>query len=98
MDPNANVSLSSAPGLNAPGLNGAAADVASRLASDQRSLDALKRTAKEAPQAAVRQAAKQFEALFMNMLMKSMREALPKEDMLSSDASRMATGMLDGIV
>ena len=79
----------------APGLNVTAADVSSRLASDVRSLDALKRTAKDAPEAAVRQAAKQFEALFMNILMKSMREALPKEDMLASDASRMATGMLD---
>ncbi len=45
----------------------------SALANDVRSLDALRSKAAADPKAAVRQAAKQFEALFMNELMKSMR-------------------------
>lgn len=65
------------------------------LAIDAQSLSALKRSAKETPQAATRQAAKQFEALFMNMLLKSMREALPGSDPLTSDAGKTYTGMLD---
>ncbi len=65
------------------------------LAIDAQSLSALKRTAKEAPQQATRQAAKQFEALFMNMLLKHMRETLPGSDPLSSEASKTYTGMLD---
>ncbi len=67
----------------------------SGLAIDAQSLFALKKTAKESPQQATRQAAKQFEALFMNMLLKSMREALPGSDPLASDASKTYTGMLD---
>ena len=70
-------------------------ELSSHLAVDSRSLDALKATARRAPEEAVRQAARQFEAVFMNMLIKSMREALPRDDMLGSDASRLATGMLD---
>jgi peptidoglycan hydrolase FlgJ len=68
---------------------------ANSLAADARGLDALKRSANKAPQEAVRQAATQFEALFMNMLMKSMRESLPKEDPFASEATRSFTGMLD---
>jgi flagellar protein FlgJ len=67
----------------------------SGLAIDAQSLSALKKTAKESPQQATRQAAKQFEALFMNMLLKSMREALPGSDPLASDATKTFTGMLD---
>jgi flagellar protein FlgJ len=65
------------------------------LAIDGQSLSALKKTAKESPQQATRQAAKQFEALFMNMLLKSMREALPGSDPLASEATKTYTGMLD---
>ena len=73
----------------------AGAVMATGLASDARSLDALKRSAAKDPQGAVRQAASQFEAVFMNMLLKSMRDSLPREDMLGSDSTRMYTGMLD---
>lgn len=65
------------------------------LAIDAQALSALKRQAKEAPQEATRKAATQFEALFMNMLLKSMREALPGSDPLASDAGKSYTGMLD---
>ena len=65
------------------------------LAADSRSLDALKRDATRDPQGAIRSAARQFEALFMQMVLKSMREAMPKSGLLESSAGEMYTGMLD---
>lgn len=69
--------------------------VAQGLATDGRSLDALRRDAQRDPHGAVKKAAQQFEALFMQMVLKSMREALPKSGMLESTAQEMYTGMLD---
>jgi flagellar protein FlgJ len=69
--------------------------VAQGLATDGRSLDNLKRAARNDPQAAVKQAAQQFEALFLQTLLKKMREAMPKSGMLDSQAGDMYTGMLD---
>jgi flagellar protein FlgJ len=68
---------------------------ASDLAADSRSLDSLKRDAQRDPQGAVRKAAQQFEALFMQMVLKSMREATPKSGLFDSPAQDMYTGMLD---
>lgn len=65
------------------------------LAADGRSLDALKRTANKDPQAALKGAAQQFEALFLQMVLKSMREAIPKSGLLDSDSQQTYTGMLD---
>lgn len=70
-------------------------NTAAGLAIDAQSLAALKRTAKDTPREATRAAAKQFEALFMNMLLKSMRETLPGADPLASDGAKTYTGMLD---
>jgi flagellar protein FlgJ len=58
-------------------------------------LAALKREARSDPQRAVRQAAVQFEQMFVQMLLKSMREATPRFDPLASDSARMFQGMLD---
>lgn len=69
--------------------------VAQGLAGDGRSLDALKRQAQRDPHGAVRKAAQQFEALFMQMVLKSMREAVAKSGMLDSTAQQMYTDMLD---
>ncbi len=66
-----------------------------RLAFDARSLDALKARASGDPKGAVREAAKQFEALFMNELVKSMRSATLTSGMLDNAASTMGTEMLD---
>ena len=65
------------------------------IAADARSLDALRTQARNDPDRALKEAAKQFEALFMQMLLKSMREALPQTDPLASDATKSYTGMLD---
>ncbi|GAB4475916.1 MAG: flagellar assembly peptidoglycan hydrolase FlgJ [Burkholderiaceae bacterium] len=69
--------------------------VAQGLASDGRSLDALKREAQRDPRGAVKKAAQQFEALFMQMVLKSMRDALPNSGLLDSTAREMYTGLLD---
>ena len=65
------------------------------LATDSRSLDALRNQAKKDPDKALKAAATQFEALFMQMLLKSMREATPQFDPAASEAGRTYTGMLD---
>lgn len=65
------------------------------LAADSRSLDGLKRSAQRDPRGAVKQAAQQFEALFMQMVLKSMRDATPKSGLLDSPAGDTYTGMLD---
>ena len=65
------------------------------LAADGRSLDQLKRTASRDPKAALKAAAQQFEALFLQMVLKSMRDATPKSGLLDSDSQQTYTGMLD---
>lgn len=65
------------------------------LAADTQSLDALRVQAKQTPDKALAKAAKQFEAVFMNMLLKSMREATPQDGMFDSEQTNMFTSMLD---
>ena len=65
------------------------------LAGDARSLQALRSAAASDPKAAAREAAKQFEALFMQELLKSMRAAQVGSSPFDNDASRMGTEMLD---
>jgi flagellar protein FlgJ len=65
------------------------------LAADAHSLDALKRTAARDPKAALKGAAQQFEALFLQMVLKSMRDAIPKSGLLDSDSEKTYTSMLD---
>ena len=65
------------------------------LASDQRSLEALRHGAAKDPKAAARETANQFEALFMNALMKSMRASTEASGMLDNPATKLGTEMLD---
>jgi flagellar protein FlgJ len=65
------------------------------LAYDSRSLDALRAKAQADPKGALKAAAKQFESLFMNELLKSMRAATPASGMLDNEGSRLGTEMLD---
>jgi len=80
-----------------PGVIGSGAALPSMLATDVRGLDALRSKAAADPKAAVRQAAKQFEALFMNELMKSMRATtLAGPESTGGASGTMGTEMLDG--
>lgn len=65
------------------------------LASDSKSLSALRARAVTDPKTAVREVAKQFEALFMQELMKSMRAATLSSGMLDNEGSKLGTDMLD---
>lgn len=71
------------------------ADLASKFALDVQGVNQLKLDAKQSSPEALKQAAQQFEAVFMNMLMKSMREATPQDGMFDSEQTRMYTSMLD---
>ena len=66
------------------------------LATDVRTLDALRGRAASDPKAASREAAKQFEALFMNELVKSMRAATLASGLLDNETGKLGTEMLDG--
>src|SRR5574343_280935 len=65
------------------------------LAVDTRSLNALKVQAGQNSPEAAREAAKQFESLFMRELIKSMREATMKSGLLDSAQGDLGSDMLD---
>jgi flagellar protein FlgJ len=64
-------------------------------AANTLSLDALKSAAARDPKAAIKETAKQFEAIFMQQLLKSMREATVGSGMLDNSATQLGTEMLD---
>lgn len=67
----------------------------SSLAIDSQSLDKLRLQAKQSPDQALKAAAKQFESVFLNMMLKSMREATPQDGVFDSEQTKMFTSMLD---
>ena len=71
------------------------ADASGSLAVSARSLDKLRMQAKQSPDQALKVVAQQFETVFMNMMLKSMREATPQDGMFDSEQTKMFTGMLD---
>jgi flagellar protein FlgJ len=71
------------------------ADLSGGVAFDANSLNSLKNAAKENSPEAIKGVAKQFEAIFMNMMLKSMREASPQDNPFDNEQSRTFTSMLD---
>ena len=69
--------------------------ISSTSGSDGVDVAALRRSGKADSPEALRAAAQQFEGLFMNMVMKSMRDATPQDSPFDSQQSRMYTSMLD---
>lgn len=80
--------------MNTPSTLSLQGSVSNALAADGRSLNALKNASGDDPKA-IKEAAKQFEALFMRELIKSMREATMKSGLLDSAAGDLSTDMLD---
>jgi peptidoglycan hydrolase FlgJ len=76
-------------------LHNSPSNVANSLALDSQSLDSLRAQARQEPDKALKLAAKQFETVFMNMMLKSMREATPQEGLFDSEQTKMFTSMLD---
>ncbi|MCE9640711.1 MAG: flagellar assembly peptidoglycan hydrolase FlgJ [Betaproteobacteria bacterium] len=70
-------------------------NIAGGLAFDTQSLDQLKLQAKRDPDKAVAAAAKQFESVFLGMVLKSMREATPQDGVFSTDQTKLYTSLLD---
>jgi flagellar protein FlgJ len=70
-------------------------DSLSGLAADSQTLDRLRYQAKQAPDQALKKVAQQFEMVFLNMMMKSMRDATPQDGMMDSEQTKLFTGMLD---
>ncbi|MBU4184151.1 MAG: flagellar assembly peptidoglycan hydrolase FlgJ [Gammaproteobacteria bacterium] len=78
--------------MNTPGLSN------QRLVSDPGSLNALKFSAGQEGdkgKAALKETAKQFEALFMRELIKSMREATMKSGLLEGEGGNLGNDLLD---
>ena len=65
------------------------------MAGDVHSLARLRHGAAQDPKAAVREAAKQFEALFMQEIMKSMRATTMSSGLTDNEATKLGTEMLD---
>ena len=65
------------------------------LAIDTQALGQLRMQAKQTPDQALKAAAQQFESVFLNMMLKSMRDATPQDGATDSEQTRMFTGMMD---
>lgn len=70
-------------------------NLSGKLALDSTDLNSVRQAARQNSPDALKAAAQQFEALFMNMVMKSMRDATPQDGPFDSQQSRMYTSMLD---
>ncbi|MDR5893360.1 flagellar assembly peptidoglycan hydrolase FlgJ [Halomonas mongoliensis] len=70
-------------------------DASGQFALDVQGLNRLRYSARHNPEEGVRGAAEQFEALFIQMMLKSMRDTIPKSDLMESQATEMYQSMLD---
>jgi peptidoglycan hydrolase FlgJ len=70
-------------------------DFTSKLAIDSKSIDDLHLLSNQDSKKALREAAKQFEALFFHMLVKSMRDATIKSGLSDSQQTQFYTEMYD---
>jgi flagellar protein FlgJ len=70
-------------------------DISQQFSLDVSGLAALKRGARDNSPEALKATAQQFEALFLQMVLKSMRDATPQDGMLDSDQSRMYQSLFD---
>ena len=89
------MSLSSPSSLSGV-LSGSVSGAASS-ATDTRALSALRNSASRDPKAAIKETAKQFETLFMQQLLKGMREAQAamSSGLMENSATQLGTEMLD---
>jgi len=74
---------------------GQSSSISNALAADAGALGKLKMQAGQGTPEAIKEAAKQFESLFMRELIKSMREATMKSGMLDNPGSGLGTDLLD---
>lgn len=65
------------------------------FALDVQGLSRLRHSAAQDPQANLRETSQQFEALFLQKMLKSMRDAIPESDLLSSNSVDQYTDLMD---
>jgi flagellar protein FlgJ len=70
-------------------------DLSGKFALDLRDMGGLKQSARAGSPEALKTASTQFEAMFVNMMLKSMREATPQDGMMDSQQSKTFQTMLD---
>ncbi|MBN3812377.1 flagellar assembly peptidoglycan hydrolase FlgJ [Paraburkholderia sp. Ac-20347] len=70
-------------------------DLTNRFALDVQGFDAMRAAANASPQQGVKAAAKQFDAVFTQMMLKSMRDATPDDGPLDSKDGAQFTSMMD---
>ena len=72
-------------------------DLSSKLAFDTKGMAELKQAAKAGSPEALKSAATQFEAMFVNMMLKSMRDATPADEggLNDNQQTKMFTSMMD---
>ncbi|TFW25033.1 flagellar assembly peptidoglycan hydrolase FlgJ [Duganella callida] len=70
-------------------------DLSGKFALDVKDMGSLKQQARAGSPEALKTAATQFEAMFVNMMMKSMRDATPQDGMMNSQQTKTFTTMLD---
>jgi len=74
---------------------GSTQDLSGKFALDTKGLGDLKQSAKTGSPEALKGAATQFESMFINMMMKSMRAATPQDGPMDSQETKTFTSMLD---
>ena len=70
-------------------------DLSGKLAIDANGLNALKTASKSNSPESVKAVSSQFEAMFVNMMLKSMRDATPQDGMFDNEQTKAFTSMLD---
>ncbi|MCE3263749.1 MAG: flgJ [Pseudoduganella sp.] len=70
-------------------------DLSQNLAIDSKGLGELRQSARAGTPEALKSASQQFEAMFVNMMMKSMRDATPQDGIFDNQQTKMFTTMLD---
>lgn len=76
-------------------MNPVSTDSSNQLALYNQSLKGLRYQAHNAPDKALKQSAQQFEALFINEMLKSMRESIPQSGLLNTDQIKTFTALHD---
>jgi flagellar protein FlgJ len=70
-------------------------NLSNKFALDVKDMGNLRQSAKAGSPEALKTASTQFEAMFVNMMMKSMRDASPQDGLMNSEQTKTFTTMLD---
>jgi flagellar protein FlgJ len=92
---NSNASGIASSALASTDTNGGIGNLSNRFALDVQGFDAMRAQANASPQDGLKAAAKQFDAVFTQMMLKSMRDATPSDSPFDSNESKSFTSMLD---